>query len=244
MYEEFLEGAGLTKNESAVYIALLKKGKSTAYQIVREAHVSSGKIYETLSKLSEKGMIKSVIENGVKHFSANDPESLFDLLKEKEKNLQEKEKELHKILPQLQGLKFLENKIEEVALIKGFRGISPIVYKVLDQGKNIKIMGLRSSKSVKFNNFWKNWHRKRIIEKKKAYLLFSDKGSEYWKFFKKQPYTVVRESLSVSPSAIMIVDDNVFIFSYEEEFTCIHIISSSIAKSFTGFFDSLWNFSK
>lgn len=244
MYEEILENTGLTKNESAVYLTLLRSGKSTAYHIVQEASVSSGKIYETLDKLAQKGLVKSVIENGVKHFIANDPESLFEYIRQKEEELQAKEKELHKVLPQLKNLKMRED-VEEVALVSGFRGIGPLVNRALDSQSSqvIKVMGVRSSKNVKFNNFWKNWHQTRISKKIQAQMLFSDKGSDYWKFFKVLKYTEVKESLSISPSAIMIIGNNTFIFSYDEEFKCIHIISESVAKSFNGFFDSLWKLS-
>jgi hypothetical protein len=34
------------------------------------------------------------------------------------------------------------------------------------------------------------------------------------------------------------------IFSYEEEFTCIHIVSPEIAKSFDSFFESMWKIAK
>ncbi|MBS3123803.1 hypothetical protein J4437_04160 [Candidatus Woesearchaeota archaeon] len=239
MYESLLENTGLTKNEAAAYLALLKNGKSTSYKIVREAKMSSGKIYETLDKLQQKGLIKSILENGVKHFTANDPEALFEYLKQKEQAIIEKEKELHKILPNLKDLRIKEE-IEEVGLISGFRGISPLVYKALENAKSIKIMGVSSTKNVKFNNFWKNWHRERILKKKKAQIIFSDKGSDYWKFFKKLELTEVKESLIISPSAIMIIDEQSFIFSYDQELKCIHIVSESIAKSFSGFFDSIW----
>ena len=84
MYEEFLEGTGLTRNEAAVYLTLLQIGKSKASKIIKDSKVSSGKIYETLEKLSTKELVKSIIENGVKHFIANKPESLLDYLKQKE----------------------------------------------------------------------------------------------------------------------------------------------------------------
>jgi hypothetical protein len=111
------------------------------------------------------------------------------------------------------------------------------------EGKEIKVMGVRSSKDEAFNNFWKHWHLKRIEMKKNAKMLFTDKDTDYWKFFKEQKYTDVKETLSFSPSAIMIIDNNVLIFTYDEEFTCIHIQSEAIAKSFSGFFDGLWAFS-
>ena len=69
MYKELLQACGLTQNESLVYVSLLKIGKATSSEIVKEANISSGKIYETLEKLIRKGLVKSIIENGVKNFS-------------------------------------------------------------------------------------------------------------------------------------------------------------------------------
>jgi predicted DNA-binding transcriptional regulator len=253
MYEKLLEGSGLTKNEAIAYTALLRIGNSKAGEIIREAKISSGKIYETLDKLSSKGLVKTVIENGVKHFIANDPKALLSYLDEKEKNLFEKKKELEKIIPDLEQLKKLEAKLDTVSIIKGFRGVSPLIYDALEkkssdddyeENSEVMVMGVRSSKNVKFNNFWKKWHRKRIELKKNALLLFCDKETEYWRFFKKLPYTKVRETLLFSPSAVMIIDDAVFIFSYDEELICIHIVSKSIADSFKGFFNSMWKFSE
>jgi len=114
----------------------------------------------------------------------------------------------------------------------------------LEKAKIIKIMGVRSSKDVKYNNFWRNWHRRRVQLKKDAQILFSDKDTEYWNFFKKLKYTNIREINNFTPSAIMILDDNSFIFSYEEEFTCIHIISKPIATSLSEFFNDLWKMAK
>jgi DNA-binding PadR family transcriptional regulator len=254
MYQKLLEESGLTKNEAIVYTALLKLGNSKAGEIIHDAKISSGKIYETLDKLSAKGLVKTVIENGVKHFIANDPGALLLYLDEKERTLHEKKKDLEKIIPDLEQLRKLDAKLDTVSIIKGFRGVSPIIYDALEKNakkennlekdSDIMVMGVRSSKNVKFNNFWKKWHRKRIELKKNALMLFCDKETDYWKFFKKLPYTKVRETLSFSPSAVMIIDDAVFIFSYDEELICIHIVSKSIADSFLGFFNSMWKFSE
>ena len=240
MYEELLKFCGLTQNESLIYLSLLKIGKATSSKIVKEANISSGKIYETLEKLMNKGLVKSIIENGVKNFMANEPEMLIEYIKEKERKLQKEKEELEKILPQLKNLKEHDYKLENVSLIKGLRGIKPLVYGALEKGKIIKIMGVTSKKEIKYNDFWKAWHIGRIKLKKKAEIIFSDKNTDYWKFYKKLKYTEVKEILSFSPSAILIIDQNLFIFSYEEEFTCINIKSQSISDSFLQFFNSLW----
>ena len=240
MYEELLSECGLAKNETLVYLALLRIGKSKSGDVVRGAKISGGKVYETLYKLVDKGIVKFVTENGIKYFIANDPGALISYVKERERKLTEKEKELEKVLPLLSGLKRKDISSESVFLIKGIRGISSIVYDILEKGKDIKVMGVRSAKDEKYNNFWMGWHNQRAKLKKEAKILFSDKKTEYWRFFKKLKYTKVKEILHFSPSAIMIIDNNSFIFSYDKELTCIHIVSESISKSFSNFFDDLW----
>ena len=240
MYEPLFEQLGFTKNESAVYLALLKLGKSKSGAIVHEAKVSGGKIYETLAKLIDKGIVKTVIENGVKQFIANDPETLLVHLAEKEKFLNEQKTELIKVLPSLQSLKRFEADTEMVSMIKGMRGVTALVYRSLEAAKRIRIMGVRSSKNETFNRFWMHWHERRVQIKKNARVIFSDKNTAYWNFFKKLKYTEIKELFPLSPSAIMIIDSEVFIFSYERELTCIHIVANSIATSFSNFFDDLW----
>ena len=146
MYEDILYECGLTQNETAVYLALLKLGKAKSGEIVREAKISGGKIYETLYKLIEKGLVKEVIENGIKRFISNDPKTLLTYLEEKTLKIKEKKEQLEKIIPGFYKLSKNESEIESVSIIKNLRGISTIVYGCLEKAKQIKAMGLNSSK--------------------------------------------------------------------------------------------------
>ena len=242
MHEKLLIDAGLTQNEARVYLALIKTGKAQSGKIVQEAAISSGKVYETLYKLIDKGLVEVVIENGVKQFHASDPKSIIIYMDEQKNKLQEQTKKLQKIVPELQKIKEFREPPENVYLIKGFRGIKPIVYRIMQEAQSdVKIMGVRSSKSRKFNIFWQHWHKERVHLKKKARMLFTDRDTEYWNFFKDLKFTKICSIPSLSPSAIMIIDNHCFIFSYDLEFTCIHICSPAIAKSFSSFFEGLWN---
>ena len=56
---------------------------------------------------------------------------------------------------------------------------------------------------------------------------------------------IIREKkLIILLMNLRIIDNNVFIFSYEEEITCIHIVSNPISVSFRLFFDDLWKIAK
>ena len=244
-YEKLLKDAGLTINETKVYLTLLKIGKSQTGKIIKKSKIASGKVYETLGKLIDKGLVEVVIKNGVKQFIASDPESILLYMEEKKNNIIKQTKDLTNILPELKKIREMEIPTEGVYLIKGFRGIKPIVYNALKKSKkHIKIMGVRSRKDQKYNLFWRQWHNERTGLKKKAQMLFTDKNTSYWKFIQTLKYTEVRHNQGVSPSSMMIIDNNSFIFSYEKEVTCIHIISEDIAKSFSLFFENLWGTGK
>jgi len=243
MQEKLLTEAGLTLNEAKVYLSLLKLGKAPSGKIVKEAHIAGGKVYETLYKLIHKGLVEVITENNIKQFIAADPQSLLLYMEERKNQITKQADRLATIVPELQKIKHLTEPQENVYLIKGFRGVRPLVDKAILKAKGeFLIMGVRSSKEPQFNIFWQHWHEHRVAQKRKARLLFTDRNTEYWKFFQKMKLTKTRNISSLSPSAIMIIDNQTFIFSYDQnEFTCIHIVSDSIAKSFTSFFEGLWN---
>ena len=133
MYEKQLTDAGLTRNEARVYLALLNIGKAQSGKIVQEAKISGGKVYETLYKLIDKGIVEVVIENGVKQFHAADPKSILLYMEERKNKVLQETATLAKIIPDLEKIKEFQEPAENVYLIKGFRGIAPLVTNTLEK---------------------------------------------------------------------------------------------------------------
>ena len=79
-----LRNAGFTESEAKTYLTLLKIGKSTSYSIVEHAGVSSGRIYETLHKLSKKGLVSHISIKGKMYFEAAGPDRLSDYMRDRE----------------------------------------------------------------------------------------------------------------------------------------------------------------
>src|SRR3990167_9727851 len=76
METETLEKIGLTKNESIVYLTLVKSGTIKTAKILKKSGLNSGRIYDTLESLKHKGLISESNINGVKHFTASPPNQL------------------------------------------------------------------------------------------------------------------------------------------------------------------------
>jgi len=81
MESETLEKIGLTKNESIVYLTLVKSGSIKTAEILKKSGLNSGRIYDTLESLKHKGLISESNINGVKHFTASPPNQLKEYLK-------------------------------------------------------------------------------------------------------------------------------------------------------------------
>lgn len=246
MDEQLLEDIGLTKGEIKVYLTLLRLGETTTGRIVDEAQISSGKIYEILNKLIRKDLVSFIIKEKTKYFSAASPQRILDYLHEKGDELNKKE-QLQKELPSLLALAKAGKKEHETALFKGLKGIQTAIFEALEEmtgSDEVLAAGIRSSKEKQYNILWQRWHRERIQKKIVCKALFSDKGTPYYRVFKKMKFTHVKVLQGITPSAIDVMGDKILIFTYGEEPSCLSITNEDIARSFTTFFYTLWKIAK
>jgi len=88
LMKEILEKAGLSPGESAVYLALIDLGSTTVGPIVSKSGVSTSKVYSILNRLIKKGLVSSILIEGVKQFKAEDPRQLLEYVSNKEKELE------------------------------------------------------------------------------------------------------------------------------------------------------------
>ncbi len=247
MIEKLLEEIGLTKGEVKVYLTLLKVGETTTGKIIKQAQISSGKIYEILDKLINKGLASFILKEKIKYFIAASPNRILDYLYEKQKDIKRKEEELFKLLPTILEQEKKSKKEYETKLFIGYKGIQTAIFEALEDLSNkdeVLAMGIISSKAKQYNLLWQKWHKQRINKKILCKAIFSDKNTYYYKFFKKLKFTQIKVLDNITPSAIDILKDRVLIFTYKDEPSCLSITNSDISQSFTSFFYNLWKISK
>jgi sugar-specific transcriptional regulator TrmB len=234
MNEKLLEDMGLTKGEIAVYLALLRIGETTTGRIVDEAGISSGKVYEILEKLTKKGLVSHLIKEKTKYFNAASPTRLLEYLHEKERDLKHKESALQKEIPNLLRLQGTQRKKYEATMFTGIKGIQTAIFEALERMPQGEILafGVRSTKDAKYNKLWSSWHKNRVKKKIDCKILFSDKGSDYYRMFKSMPHTKVRALEGFTPSAIDILGNTTLISTYGAEPSCLSITSEEVAQSF------------
>lgn len=233
--KEQLKEAGLTGNESKVYIALLELGPVNAGLITRKSGLHRRVVYDSLDRLVKKGVIGFIISNGVRIFQASNPERILEMLKEKEANLME-------ILPRMTSLYSRNREKEETNFYKGKRGFKTIFEDQIDTGKEIFIIGA-SPLAYEILPFYFKWFDKRRIEKKiKSKIIFNKSGNKM-----RVPYSEIRylpEKYS-SEVAVNIYGDKVAILLWNKQNPLAIVIKNKLfAEGYKQYFDFMWAIAK
>src|SRR3989344_8484323 len=79
-----LQDLGLSEKEAHVYLALLPKPDVGSSALIRATGLHGQFVYDALQKLEDRGLARHAVVRGRKKFSANPPERLLALLREKE----------------------------------------------------------------------------------------------------------------------------------------------------------------
>ena len=243
-----LKSIGLTEGEANVYLALLKIGEATKTPISNESRISSSKVYEVLKRLIDKGLVSSIIKNGIKHFQAASPEKLRYYLELKEKEIKKEESIINDLIPQLNLFVQEKKKPFSTKLYEGFEGIKTAIWELLENAtkeNEFQGMGIISSKNKAFNTAWIHWEIARAKKGVSCRLIFSEKDKTYYyKQLEKIPKTKIRRITLFTPAAIAILGNKTLIFDYRENPLCIVIENDNISSSFKEFFESMWRIAK
>ena len=245
---ENLTKIGLTKNESIVYLSLLKLGMSKTGDILKKSQLNSGKIYEILESLKQKGLVSESIVNNIRHFSAASPKKLYDYLDKKEQELKNEREIIDKILPKINNIQSEETSVKTLTYI-GMEGMKTAISELIDltkSGEEILTMGVTGQKDPKVNQFWETYFVPKIKAKKISQrIIFSEKNTAYFKNIKQAKSSNIRVAKLGSMVPIAIYGkDKVIISNYDEPITNIVIYSEKIAASFIDLFNQLWSSAK
>ncbi len=142
-----LKKIGLSENEAKTYLALLELGGSTAQEISKKAGVKRATTYVQLEALMKLGLVTSFEKaperkNGAPKtfFRAEDPEYLQTRIKHEKKAVEEHERTLKEILPDLGKLYLSAGERPRVRFFEGIEGVKTMLsgtFKVKTEAKEI-----------------------------------------------------------------------------------------------------------
>lgn len=249
MINDVLKKIGLTEYETKVYIALLELGKATSGEILQTANLNTGKIYEILNSLKNKGFISEVLEAGVRRFSPADPKRIHDYLDEKKEEIKEQEKDLNKILPKLLNKINSKKGETKIEIFYGFKGLKTAYKKEFNyykRGETLYVVGVMNEEYYAkghYDFFINNLYRKRDKAGIKTKKIFSTTTrKENIPFEKKSNIRYIDYS---SPVSILVLRELTIIGIHSKEsIITITIESKEVADSFIQQFELMWKITK
>ncbi len=239
-----LEELGLSKNESLIYLFLLKKGETTTGSIIKETGIANSRVYESLNGLIDKGLVSYNVQKDGKHFQAESPNKFSEIEEQRRKKIQD-------LMPQLNLLKNSEQKETTTAVYEGFEGFKTAFKRIIDdcpRGGTIDVFGFSQPQyeSQNLSLFLTNLNLK-SIDKKQKLRLITDKSSKGFQKTITQSKNIERKYLPegyLSPAAMDIFEDYVYMFLWEEKPFVFMIKNKMIAESFKQYFKVLWSIAK
>lgn len=250
METEILEQIGLTKTEIKVYLTLLETGQSTTTNVIKESGIYASKIYEFLNKLIKKGLVSYTIKSNKKYFSASSPESLIELLKDKQNSLNEQKKSVNKLIPELNSLRAKKKESIHSEVYEGANGVKLLYKKILDTLEKNEIQyiigGPREGNEL-FEGFLLDWHKKRIKKGIKCKYIYNSNVRDYGKIREQMPLSEVKylPDEANSPVWIEIFGDYVATGHIKGYGAIIFLVKDKeIAKGYLNYFNLLWKLAK
>lgn len=244
MEEDVLRKIGLTGNEAAVYTALLELGSSLAGEIAKKTGLNRSHIYDTLRRLSDKGLAAHVIKNNRRYFKAAEPMRILQYLEEREAELKAEREEAKRALPALVELSKLPRTRAQANIYEGKEGLKTICEQLLRSGEG-EWLSLSSSGAALevLPHYIPKFHERRIENKISLKILEIDeamgrrRGSE----LSAMPKTKVRyvPSSLVSPASIWIWGGSVAFMVWPSQIGIV-IEDRQTAQTFKAYFEAFW----
>lgn len=246
MYERMLLQAGLTEGETRVYLALLRQGPMTKAPLVRAAKISSSKVYEVAERLASKGLLSTVVRNGVQTFSAAPPTRIKEYMTRKQRDIQQAEEDIDSILPKLLALTRTPLETPVVDVLSGWEGMSAAYDQVIATaapGATVLVIGASSgTDEQRTERFFTTYGKIASKKKLRIRVIFNRSAKEYASRIETglgQRYEK-RFLFERTPTEITVLGDTTLITLFHAESMVIRIRSKGAADTFRQYFKVLW----
>lgn len=240
MKEKTLMELGLSMNESKIYVSLIEKGFSTATEIAQASKIHRVNVYDSISKLRRRGLVGEVNHKGKKCYQAAPPETLRNIVKEKEIKL-------NKLIPELELSNKLIQKRYEVQVYTGYGFIRNLFLHFLELGEDIYDLNVPTFAVGNLGkDFQKIIHKRRAKQKQWMYHIYDQVAVDRMKHLNTLPYTAAKYldyKQDNNVSTIICGDEVAIRIFYEKKNTpplIIYIKSKEVAESYRDQFLLLW----
>lgn len=246
IFESALKKLGLKDKEAAIYLACLQLGPSAVQPIARRAKVVRATAYVIIESLMEMGLITKYREGKKTLFSAEPPRQLVRLLEKQKEEIDDKQRDLDKILPELQ------------VFMKGSDDKPTVRYFAGREG--LRAMRQEMVMYTQAGDLWRNFtpidhldavfqrsqiiYQQRVAKKINARTIFSTRSPELKRHILEGAYyseaRFIPPDMFPSSSGMTIFRDRIAIGNFTGNLGGVVVESEAMADMMTRLFDLAW----
>lgn len=239
----FWHSLGLNKKQYLTYKVLLSVKQNSVRQISEKTGINRGTTHEILRQLLKKGLVTFHLKGKRKHYLAENPEKLNNLLLQKRKAIDKTKKLLdQEIIPQLKNYQFISEK-PITQYYEGDGGIEKVLKDVLQVMKKEeeKEYFVFSAKTIRkyLYRFFPSYTKQRIKNKIKVKVIALGQGGEEAPFSQRKWLKTNNHSAS---SYIIIYTNKLALISLTQDELpyAVVIQENSISQTMKLVFNTLW----
>lgn len=172
---------GLETRDRRVYEALLVSPQSSLRKIAADTGINRGSVYESMKKLAEQGLVSSLEVGKQRRYTAAEPTSIIELIKERRDELVIAERQASMYIKQLQANPEMQGNAAQFAqFFEGTEGVAAVLRDVIGTCRALETPNYRaiSTKDVRefiYENF-RNFTQRRIAEEITVRVIAVGKG--------------------------------------------------------------------
>ncbi|MBW3011251.1 hypothetical protein KY326_03465, partial [Candidatus Woesearchaeota archaeon] len=188
-------------------------------------------------------LVSYFLKNNIKHFQAQDPSIIYDIL-------EEKKAKLYKLMPRIRALKPRYTPGNKVSLYEGYKALKQLYDHLLfemKKGEERLVLGAQPETAHFLGKtYFKEYTLRRIKKKIKMRIIFNADAKKTAKEYAKMSHTKVRilPKGTNSQAATDIYPDKVSILLLKEKPQIFHIECKEVAQSYKDYFELLWEMSE
>ncbi len=238
--------AGLSDNETKMYLAILEMGPSAIQKVAQKVGLSRVASYTIAEQLIQKGLASWFKKDKKRYVSVENPDYILELIKRRESELEEERTKIRKLLPELKTYYRLAGKRPEVRFYEGVEGLKAIYEDTLNSQKDLLVYSdlAATERLIPDMKFWNNYVRRRVK------LGINAKGicprtPETVALDKKSPQELreirfLPEGETFGPTELYIYGDKIALLSFEREIVGVVIENRELAETQRKIYTRMW----
>lgn len=238
-----LKKIGLSDKEAKVYLATLELGQASVQDISKKAAVNRPTTYVILDSLIKKGLCSTYFDNHKKvRYIAESPEMIDSVLELQKKEIEEKQKMIDELMPQLRAIYNQQESKPVVRFFEGKDGLRTMIQEQMSaDSKMIRFFtSFDDIKKVFSQEEIDKAYKDRVSKKTKVKVLFSAE-----KYEMKNP-SDLDQTQSIPASKFPIncdvsfFDNKIRIASLKDKLNGVIIEDKNIYETMVSLFELAW----